>query len=46
MGIVESAAVLDCGNISLVVFAAAALVVCTNREMFFEKVHIGKIINQ
>jgi membrane protease YdiL (CAAX protease family) len=31
---------------TIVVFVAAALVVCTNREMFFEKEHIGKIINQ
>jgi membrane protease YdiL (CAAX protease family) len=31
---------------TIVVFVAAALVVCTNREMFFEKEHIGKMINK
>jgi hypothetical protein len=31
---------------TIVVFVAAVLVVCTNREMFFEKEHIGKLINK
>jgi membrane protease YdiL (CAAX protease family) len=31
---------------TIVVFVAAVLVVCTNSEMFFEKKHIGKIINK